>query len=527
MKKAFFLIGLSVFSLAVPGMAAPPAPSAASASPAPTAPAPAPTREEIEASRAAVGSADIQRLFRDRAYAASILVHLDRLATAVEGNSEASLAIGNMRLVALMTQERPDDIRAGIDAMLAQRPTDGRYYSGPWISALSIRDFDRAVAVVEAASRNVAGVGWAQLRPIFDREMVSPVLWHLHQNHQEDKRVRLAQALFRIGWPGAEDAETADYIRSILMEDRLRQHDNAAAASFAEGMVTPDEVVRLVVQTRYDPLLAPGRDRIALLQDALAQRDHATSEALASAPQNMKRVLDRVHFLRGVGRDADALALIMPFTRDVGATVSAGEDGKWLINEGGDALLALGRTDQAMALMTRLVALPIGRDSTMISQFINHLEMLVDVGRYAEALDRARALEGNGAQYASDFGKMWISASIVCALAGLNRSAEAATELEHMRARSDANPAALTQAFLCVGNVDAAAALMVHRLQGDDPESAVLALQNYALSHGVGQEGPVFARLTALRERPEVRDALGRVGHVLTLPLTRSYWGGF
>jgi tetratricopeptide (TPR) repeat protein len=536
MKKAFFLTGLGMLaaplgaaSVEPPALAPAPAPApAAGPAPAPApAQAPAPTPEEIEASRAAAGSADIERLFTDRAYAASILAHLDRLAPALEGNSEARLATDNMRLIALITQERPEDVRAGIDMLLAQQPTEGRFYYGAWLSAISIRDFDRAVAVAETASRNVPGVGWARLRPLFDREMVSPVLGRLHQDHQEDMRVRLAQALFRIGWPGSEDAGTADYIRSILMADRLRQHDDAGAASYAEGMVTPDQIVRMVVQTRYDPVLAPGRDRIALLADSLAQRDRATSEALAVAPQNMARVLDRAQLLRSLGRNADALALIMPFTRDVAATVAAGAGGKWLINEGGYALLALGRNDQAVALMRRLANLPIARDPTMVSQFINHAEILVDVGLYAEALDRARRLERDDAQYASDYGKMWISAAVVCALAGLSRSAEAAPELAHMRTLSDTNPAALTRAYLCVGDDNAAAALMVHRLEGEDPESAILALQNYALSDGAGQEGPLFARLTALRDRPEVRDALARVGHVLTLPVARTYWGGF
>jgi len=526
MKKAFYLTGLAL--LAAPVWAAqdaPPPASAPAATPAPT-PAIRPTREELEASRLAIDGADVQRLLTDRAYAAGILVHLDRLASIAEDNPEARLAIDTMRLLALITQERPHDIRASIDDVLAQRPSEAHIYAAAWLTAVSIEDFDRAVAAAESASRNIPGVRWAQLRAIFERDTVGQVLARLHRDHQEDKRARLAQALFRIGWPGSEHAEMADYIRSILMDDRLRQHDGAAAASYAAGIVTPSQILPMIVQTRYDPVLAPGRDRMGLLRDSLAQRDLATAEALAAAPQDARRVLDRVQLLRSLGRSADALALITPFTRDVRAT-AASEDGKWLINEGAYALLELDRKEQAVALMRRLVALPIARDGSLISQFINHAEILSAAGRHAEALDHARMLERDHAHYASDFGKMWISSAIVCALAGLNRSAEAGPQLERMRALSDANPAALTRAYLCVGDDEAAAALMVHRLQSDDPESAVLALQNYALSHGEGQEGPLFDRLTALRERPAVRDALARVGHVLTLPLARTYWGGF
>lgn len=530
MKKAFFLTGLAM--LAAPLHAAAGQPTPAPPPPAPTpvppqAPRAAPTAEELETSRRAVGNADVGRLLNDRAYAAAMLVHLDRLAPLAQGNDEARLAIENLRLFALLTQERPDDVRAAIDVVLAERPTAGPFYSGAWFGALTIEDSDRALAVVEAASRNVPGVGWAELRSVFDVDQVSQALRRFHDAHQEDKRVRMAQALFRIGWTGGGDAETADFIRSILVADRLRQHDNGAASDLAAGIRTPSQTLSLVTQTRFDPILPSGRDRLDLMRESLAQRDRDTAEALAAAPRDVRRVLDRAQYLRGLGRSADALALVMPFTRDVRATVAAGREGMWVINEGGYALIDLGRGAEAAALMRRLLALPIAEHGDLIGPFINHAEILNAAGRYAEALDHARTLERGDARYANDYGKMWISSSIVCALAGLNRSAEAATELEHMRTQSDVNPPALTRAYLCAGNDDAAAALLVRRLQSDDPESAILALQNYTLSQGVGQEAALVTRLAALRERPEVRDALARVGHVLALPLARTYWGGF
>jgi len=540
MKKAFFLTGLAALGLAPAaagvGIAQPPAPASTApaapppaAAPVPAAPAAAPalSAEEIEASRRAVGSADVGRLLNDRAYAATMLAHLDRLAPLAESDPEIRLAIENLRLFALITQERPDDVRAGVDSVLAQRPTEGAHYVGAWYGALSIEDMDRALAVVETASRNVPGVRWAALREIFEVDPVGLVLRRFQELHQEDKRARMAQALFHIGWTGGGDAEEADFIRSILVEDRLRQHDERGAADLAAGIVTPSEILPMIVQTRFDTALPPGRDRLELLGGALAARDRATAEALAGAPRDVRRVLDRMQYLRSLGRDSDALALAMPFTRDVRATVAAGREGMWIVNEAAYALIALGRNDEAVALMRRLVALPVAQNGALIGPFINHAEILNATGRHAEALDHARMLARDDASYANDYGKMWISSSTVCALAGLNRSPEAAPELERMRAQSDVNPAALTRAYLCLGDSDAAAALMVHRLQGDDAKAAILALQNYTLSHESGQDGRLFALLAALRDRPEVSAALARVGHVLTLPLARTYWGGF
>jgi tetratricopeptide (TPR) repeat protein len=526
MKKAFFLIGLALLGQAAPGRAAPPERVAAPAAPAPPAvQAPAPTAQEIEASRQAVAGADVQRLITDRAYAATILAHIDRIAPAAQQDNDVSLALDNMRLFALIPQQRPDDLRAEIDRLVAQRPVQAPLYAGAWVAALSLEDLDRALAVVETASRNVSGTGWATLRGLLEDQVVGIILQRFHAAHQEEKRVAMAQALFRIGWPGGSDAETADFIRSILIEDRMRQHDGAEAANLVLGIATPGQMLSMMVQKRYDPILPSGREPLTMLQEMVAAQDRATAEALAAAPQDLRRVLDRVHFLRGQGREADALALVMPFTRDVRATIAAANDGMWVINEGSYALFALGRKDQAVALMRRLVAVPIDSSAGLIGPFINHSVILNEAGRYAEALDYARTLERDSGHYANDYGRMWIASSVVCALAGLNRAAEAAPDLERLRAHVDVNPAALTRAYLCVGDDAALAALMIHRLQSDDPESAILSLQDYALSRTSDQRDPIFSRWQVMRDRADVREALGRVGRIYTLPLARSYYG--
>jgi hypothetical protein len=80
---------------------------------------------------------------------------------------------------------------------------------------------------------------------------------------------------------------------------------------------------------------------------------------------------------------------------------------------------------------------------------------------------------------------------------------------------------------MCLGDLDAAAALLVQRLGREDPGPAILALQDYRLDSGDGESDRLGARFRSLRERPEVRAALDRVGRVLSLPLTSTMWGGF
>src|SRR6185436_21080554 len=104
----------------------------------------------------------------------------------------------------------------------------------------------------------------------------------------------IAGALFRIGWPGDGDDDSADLIRTILIEDRVAHDDPAAASDFAAGIATPAALVPLIVRIRYDRVLTPGQERLALLRNAIESRDSSTAAALAAAPSNPVLVLARV-----------------------------------------------------------------------------------------------------------------------------------------------------------------------------------------------------------------------------------------
>ncbi|HWT11846.1 MAG TPA: hypothetical protein VN231_03755 [Allosphingosinicella sp.] len=511
-------------SFAIGCLAAPLSPLPASAAPT-TAPIEAPA-EDVEASRLAVAGMDIDRLVSDPAFAGEMIVHLDRLAAVAAGDPGTSLAIDNLRLLALVTLERADEARAVIDRSLGRRPNEASSYAALWYAALSLGDSQRGLAVVEQASRNVSGVGWSELREILDRNQVFSLFQQFQAQRDKASRGRLAEALLRIGWPGPGSREIADSVRLVLIEHRLEQGDRAAAADLAAGVMTPSNVASLIVRKRFDGLFPAGMDRLARLRQALEEHDRHTAELQAAAPQDMGRLVERSQLLRTLGRDGDALGLLRPFIADPAATATREEQGMWVVNEATYALIALGRKDEAVALMGRLAALPLAEHPYLISADINYGEVLWEAGRYADSLAHARRLESEFLEFASDYGTMWIRATIVCALASLERAAEAAPTLALMQAQSDGNPAAMMRALLCLDDMAAAERLMVSRLDGDDPEQAVLALQDYALVPAAAGPDPILERLMALRERPAVRAALERVGRIVQLPVARTYWGG-
>ncbi|HYD13920.1 MAG TPA: hypothetical protein VEC11_13810 [Allosphingosinicella sp.] len=497
-----------------------------------TTPTPAPTparpsQEEVQASLDAIGAADTRRLLSDRTYAGELLGHLDRIAPYMSDDATAAVAVRNLRLLSLITLNRPADGGPIIDQIVASRPNDPGQYAAAWLAALTFRDWARAVAVIETASRSVPGVRWADLRALLDRQTVSGLLFELKNEAGNANRVRLADALFRIGWPGGGDSESGDFVRAILLEDRLAAGDVAAARLYADGITSLSSTVPVLVGRRYDPALPADADRMALLRAAIEREDRTTRDALAAQPADPRRLLDRAQHLRSLARHAEALALLRPHLADVPAMAANGEYGIWVVNEAVFAMAALGRYDDAVALMDRVAALPVADNPSLISLRINHLELLWEAGRHEEALRRATALDPDAIRFASDFGRMWIAAARVCALASLNRPGEAAPQIARLRELSEVNPAALGRAYLCLGDEAAASALMVHRLQAADPDLAILVLQDYSLEAPRGASATLAARLASLRERPEVRAAFERVGRRMTLPLARIYYGDY
>ncbi len=477
----------------------------------------------ITAALRALMEGDESRLYRDGDYAEEMLGHFDVLEAAYD-NPDLMLAVDALRVIALLSLERNEEIGPAIDRVMAWRPNDTVFYYNAWWAALVTNDYPRAVAAVEQASRVVRGAGWAELRA--DLGDVNPwmVLQVLRERNETALRVRFAEALFRIGWPGGGDIEGADALRKILLDDHLRQGDRTAAANVAGGVTAPDTILPLITLRRYDGLLDGDADPVARLQAAIDEYDRTTAGAIVRDVPHYRRLLDRAQFLALVNRNAEAWVLLEPYTANVAETVAADRDGMWLVNQAVYALASLGRETEAIELSRRLAEIPIEVSTHLIGPHINHASNLNAAGLHEEALTYARELEQASGHFANDYGRMLIWRAVVCALAAQGRSEEAADTMTQLLAADDANPMALIHSQMCLNDLDAAEARLVRFLESDDPGTAAIALQHYELDADGATTNGLVVRARDLRDRPAVRVALERVAHVRSLPLARGAW---
>lgn len=464
----------------------------------------------------ALQTLDGRRLETDRAYAEAMIGHLQAIGALPD--AEARIELDNLRMAAFVTLERTEEARAAIDRVLSSRSAMAEHYYLPWLSSLRIGDQARAVEAIVQASRNLRASEWPMLREMLPEIVIWRFMHELHRDGRGADRIRLAEALYRVGWPNYHDVRSIDSLRSILIDDRIARGETAEAAQLISALSSAGDLLPMLVLTKYDEALANG-DRIALLREVIARQDRQSAESLGAFPNDLRRTLDRIEFLRLVGRNLDVLAAAEPFLADVPATVAADPQGMWLINETVQALQALDRHEEAVALMSRLAALPVAGNTELVGPIINHSSVLLEAGRAAEALEHVLGVERDMSQYSNDYGKLVIAGTIVCALVELDRRQEAAPWLDRLRAQVDVNPDALMRAHLCLDDLDAAEALVVRRLGEESPDRVVLALQDYELQSDAEGSDTHSVRYRSLRERPAVRAALDRVGRILRLPL--------
>jgi len=473
------------------------------------------------------GVLDLGQIAVDPARAAETLLLLDSLEAQSPPDSAQRAHFRGMRATLLAAMSRRAESGAIIDEIAAGRFDDLSVYDQSLRAAMILQDARRAVALIEAAARNIGSSRPEQIQAL-STELVFDIVGKLDRQNDQEALTRFYQALVSVDWPGDGDPSLRDAIRISLIDVRLERGDRAGAAALASRITAPARVLRLIALKRYDGLFPAGADRQALVRSLFEETDRATAAGLAAHPGDVRTILNRVEFLQSLGRDEEALALLQPYLGDVAATANINPMGMWLIEYGAYALLARGRGDEAVALFARLAELPVPDQPALPGPLVNHTTFLWQAGRYAEALARAQLLAREEDARLDDQGRASLWSAMACALAGLNRTAEARPWLERMEAIRDSSPMQLMRAYLCIGDLAAAEAFALHRLASSNAESAVMGLQDWQRPEAPGEPAAsIEARFAELRRRPAVAGALARTGHLLVLPANRTYWGGF
>ena len=323
-------------------------------------------------------------------------------------------------------------------------------------------------------------------------------------------RTRILKLLASDSYAPSETFGFNDAFRFAYAEDRLVAGDAAAARPIVARLEDPSNIAKASLDPRMRGYL-PSIDVAA----AAARRLERHREWVAREPDRLRPLVSAATNLRQLGRAKEALDLLKSAEPRL-ARLTASEDSdhiNWWWNELALTYEALGRPDDAIDAY-RNGAKAIEDGVPNVSQLINLALAQNRFGRPRDTLTTLgmRDLSTEGA---SPYGTMLYRRARACALHLEGRGAEAAADVDYIKSHEKDAPGAVTDLYLCLGDMEAAAASAIRRL--DDPElraELLLELSDYELAPQKPATDRTARNLEALKARGDVKAAITRAGGI-------------
>lgn len=351
-------------------------------------------------------------------------------------------------------------------------------------------------------------------RKEYDR-FVTQVVWAT--KFDSPARFALLQALyeggFEMAWTGAPDRLWLELALQYLARD-----DQDAAREVVARLQDPYVVAIALIDRRFDPVRDPALSAADL--PALARRRADDLRARALLDPNVVGIqAEYANALLVLGEHEDAVALAEQVAAAIAGSRLKGdifrdqqEELSWLYGRAGQALVRLGRKDEALAMWSRAAAAKEGGRAN-VSHVLDYAHHLVSAGKPREALEVVAAVGEM-----SDYGRMVLVSVQHRAALALGDGPAADAALDYLERNRSNGEAVYANALLDRGRDDAAAAALIARLEDPDQRTgALLSAQVYLPSETLdpAQE----ERYKALLRREDVQAAINRHGRILELPL--------
>jgi tetratricopeptide (TPR) repeat protein len=321
-------------------------------------------------------------------------------------------------------------------------------------------------------------------------------------------RLRALKLLAGDSYAPGETFGSNDDFRFAYAQELVSAGDSAAAAPIIRALEAPHNIAAASVDPRMRGHLGTA-DVGAAAAKMLARH----REWIAREPDRLRPLIAAATNLRQLGRAGEALELLRTAEPRLDK-LSAAEDSdhlNWWWNELARTYEALQRTDEAVkAYRSGMGASESGNPN--VSQLINLALAQNRFGQPKDALGTlaVRDLSTSGA---SPYGTMLYRRARACAHHLLGRGGEASADIDYIKSHEEDAPAAVTELFLCLGDMDAAAASAIRRL--DDPKQRaemLLELSDLELEKPSLPTDKIALNFELMKARPDVKAAVARAG---------------
>lgn len=340
--------------------------------------------------------------------------------------------------------------------------------------------------------------------------------------------LKVLQRLVGLDWTNAASQRAARNDWALSLGKQLADRGQADEAAAAVARAEDPYVLLMVAGDRrfaalWDRYQSEGRFDWTRVAEASLKR---AQDEMASAPARLRPVHETMVALRGLGRYDEAIQIGQAYQariEDGEAFEDADALADQLLLDLAQSLFDTGRTAPAETVFKAVLARD--PDAPSIDGSLAWAGRLIDLGRPKEALALLDAVDRD---YMTPYGLFWLDAQRVCAMADIDAKTAAPTLATLQKGREE-NPGALSQALLCLGRVDDAAALLAWRLASPRHRSG--GLDPWWVAQGPPFQTPrrkdFERRRQAMLAHPVSVKALAPVGRKVETTLAGDYWGGF
>jgi tetratricopeptide (TPR) repeat protein len=332
-----------------------------------------------------------------------------------------------------------------------------------------------------------------------------------------DARMELLGILFDVRWHTSDNREPSRWWLQYCLY--LLEHSRAQEASAVAAHISyPYALIAVQVDKRYEPI---RRSRAVENNIRRAAENHLARMQMLSTerPRNLGLVTEVAYALKSLGRYEDVVHLsdaALERIRAAGtATVaydSLATELPWLLDAGADALMHLGRYEDAVVSYRRAVEAAKPGEVRLAN---NLAHALVNLNRPQEAL---AALPDNTAAGMAQ--RAYAAMIRVMAAVELGNDVLRDTALDELRGYRTAFPARLEWALVVSGRDDEATAILIAAIEDPALRSEALnRVQRYLGSSPTEQTRAWEARDEALLKRADVGKTIKQYGSILSFPI--------
>jgi tetratricopeptide (TPR) repeat protein len=371
-----------------------------------------------------------------------------------------------------------------------------------------------------AAARVVSMAGSTDGRAIatLDAQLFWQLSRELVRNKHSEIRLRMFRALADSPHLDRLEPSVRSGIARVAMTLDAENGVFSRAKMLSAELQGPYPFLELLANRKLEPLW-PTLEEIAgpNLQKAADADVLVKAAAYQSNPEDRQAFQYYAHALHFAGRFEEAIALVQTFDHSPKAMLKATEDDAWAMNIEAYALDALGRRDEAEVIFDSISALTFEeeRQSWLVNFVINRASRLVGLGQWQKGLDASMLAHEVTEKSGSPYAKMLVRKARICALVNLGRTPEAAPLLAESYDNRADTYATAAEAYLCAGDADKAAAIVLEALK--DPDHRYdMAEQLQSKDFQIFYARDILPNLRdSLRARPEIDAAFTAIARDL------------